>query len=139
MLCHYSNNFKKILMHHLIPHMWNAWREFKTSLTKQFMFIRCYSIQWHLSQTVQNVYYIWGRYMNWGQKEIIRDVEIESARVFFTWIYPSLRNRHMQHTQTPFKMALIQLNCPQCSITCIIQILRIVQDFCFFNFSVILK
>lgn len=54
-----------------------------------------------LLQTVQNIYYmyIWARYMNWGQKEIIRDVEIEGARVFFAWIYHSLRNRHMQHNQ----------------------------------------
>lgn len=76
--------------------------------------------------------------MNRGQKEIIRDKDMRVLVSLLEFI--SLRNRHMQHPEIHFKMALIQLNFPQGSN--INQIMRIKQKsrfVLFFNFYVIFK
>lgn len=47
--------------------------------------------------------------MNRGQKEIIRDKEMRELE-FSLLEFISSRDRHMQHPEIHFKMALIQLN-----------------------------
>lgn len=77
--------------------------------------------------------------MNRGQKEIIRDKDMRVLEISLLEFISS-RDRHMQHPEIHFKMALIQVNFPQCSN--INQILRLKQKsrfVLFFNFYVIFK